>query len=40
MGTLVITVKPKAKTMQTKMSTQQMSIQPDSINLMKGIKAK
>ena len=29
MGTLVITVKPKAKTMQTKMSTQQMPIQPD-----------
>ena len=29
MGTLVITVKPKAKTMQTKTSTQQMPIQPD-----------
>ena len=29
MGTLVITVKPKVKTMQTKMSTQQMLIQPD-----------
>ena len=29
MGTSVITVKPKAKTMQTKMSTQQMPIQPD-----------
>ena len=29
MGTLVITVKPKAKTTQTKMSTQQMPIQPD-----------
>ena len=28
-GTLVITVKPKMKTMQTKMSTQQMPIQPD-----------
>ena len=29
MGTLVITVKPKAKTMQTKMSAQKMCIQPD-----------
>ena len=29
MGTSVITVKPKTKTMQTKMSTQQMPIQPD-----------
>ena len=29
MGTSVVTVKPKAKTMQTKMSTQQMPIQPD-----------
>ena len=29
MGTLVITVTPKAKTMQTKTSTQQMPIQPD-----------
>ena len=29
MGTLVITVTPKAKTVQTKMSTQQMPIQPD-----------
>ena len=29
MGTLVIMVKPKAKTTQTKMSTQQMPIQPD-----------
>ena len=29
MGTLVITVKPKAKTMQTKTSTQQVPIQPD-----------
>ena len=29
MGTLVITVKPKAKTTQTKMSMQQMPIQPD-----------
>ena len=29
MGTLVITVKPKAKTTQTKTSTQQMPIQPD-----------
>ena len=29
MGTLVVTVKPKAKTMQTKTSTQQMPIQPD-----------
>ena len=29
MGTSVITVKPKAKTMQTKTSTQQMPIQPD-----------
>ena len=29
MGTSVITVKTKAKTMQTKMSTQQMPIQPD-----------
>ena len=29
MGTSVITVKPKAKTTQTKMSTQQMPIQPD-----------
>ena len=29
MGTLVITVKPKAKTTQTKTSTQQMLIQPD-----------
>ena len=28
MGTSVVTVKPKMKTMQTKMSTQQMSIQP------------
>ena len=29
MGTSVVTVKPKTKTMQTKMSTQQMPIQPD-----------
>ena len=29
MGTSVITVKPKAKTTQTKMSTQQIPIQPD-----------
>ena len=29
MGTSVVTVKPKVKTMQTKMSTQQMPIQPD-----------
>ena len=29
MGTSVVTVKPKIKTMQTKMSTQQMPIQPD-----------
>ena len=29
MGTSVVTVKPKAKTMQTKTSTQQMFIQPD-----------
>ena len=29
MGTLVITVTPKARTTQTKMSTQQMPIQPD-----------
>ena len=29
MGTSVITVKPKAKTMQTKTSSQQMPIQPD-----------
>ena len=29
MGTSVITVTPTAKTMQTKMSTQQMPIQPD-----------
>ena len=29
MGTLVVTVKPKIKTTQTKMSTQQMPIQPD-----------
>ena len=29
MGTSVVMVKPKAKTMQTKMSTQQMPIQPD-----------
>ena len=29
MGTSVITVKPKTKTTQTKMSTQQMPIQPD-----------
>ena len=29
MGTSVITVKPKAKTTETKMSTQQMPIQPD-----------
>ena len=29
MGTLVVTVKPKAKTTQTKTSTQQMPIQPD-----------
>ena len=29
MGTLVITVKPKAKTTQTKTSTRQMPIQPD-----------
>ena len=29
MGTSVITVTPKAKTTQTKMSTQQMPIQPD-----------
>ena len=29
MGTSVITVKPKIKTTQTKMSTQQMPIQPD-----------
>ena len=29
MGTSVVTVKPKAKTMQTKTSTQQMPIQPD-----------
>ena len=29
MGTSVVMVKPKTKTTQTKMSTQQMSIQPD-----------
>ena len=29
MGTSVVTVKPKMKTIQTKMSTQQMPIQPD-----------
>ena len=29
MGTSVVTVKPKAKTTQTKMSTQQVPIQPD-----------
>ena len=29
MGTSVVTVKPKAQTMQTKMSTQQVAIQPD-----------
>ena len=29
MGTSVVTVKPKVKTMQTKMSTQQVPIQPD-----------
>ena len=29
MGTSVVTVKPKAKSTQTKMSTQQMPIQPD-----------
>ena len=29
MGTSVVMVKPKAKTMQTKVSTQQMPIQPD-----------
>ena len=29
MGTSVVMVKPKIKTMQTKMSTQQMPIQPD-----------
>ena len=29
MGTSVVMVKPKAKTMQTKTSTQQMPIQPD-----------
>ena len=29
MGTSVVTVKPKTKTTQTKMSTQQMPIQPD-----------
>ena len=29
MGTLVVTVKPKTKTTQTKTSTQQMPIQPD-----------
>ena len=29
MGTSVVTVKPKAKTTQTKTSTQQMPIQPD-----------
>ena len=29
MGTSVVTVKPKTKTMQTKTSTQQMPIQPD-----------
>ena len=29
MGTSVVTVKPKAKTMKTKMSMQQMPIQPD-----------
>ena len=29
MGTLLVTVKPKTKTRQTKMSTQQMPIQPD-----------
>ena len=29
MGTSVVTGKPKAKTTQTKMSTQQMPIQPD-----------
>ena len=29
MGTSVVMVKPKAKTTQTKMSTQQMPIQPD-----------
>ena len=29
MGTSVVTVKPKAKTMQTKTSTQQVPIQPD-----------
>ena len=29
MGTSVVTVKPKIKTIQTKMFTQQMPIQPD-----------
>ena len=29
MGTSVVTVKPKMKTVQTKTSTQQMPIQPD-----------
>ena len=29
MGTSIVTVKPKAKTTQTKTSTQQMPIQPD-----------
>ena len=29
MGTSVVTVKPKMKTIQTKTSTQQMPIQPD-----------
>ena len=40
MGTSVVTVKPKAKIMQTKMSTQQMPIQPDFyLPNGKGIKA-
>ena len=40
MGTSVVMVKPKTKTAQTKMSTQQMPIQPDFLSARwKGIKA-
>ena len=39
-GTSVVMVKPKAKSMQTKMSTQQMPIQPDFYPARwKGVKA-
>ena len=39
MGTSVVTVKPKMKTIQTKTSTQQMPIEPDLSTRWKGVEA-